>query len=265
MKAAAGTTCTYGDGTAEAGQTYVYTARGMDESGKYVTSYDANGVTVTMTSTEVLDKTSPVLGSATAGAEGVTFTWTANGGVYKYAVFRKEAGGKYAKLVETTGSGTEGVKAAAGSTCTYVDKTAEAGKTYVYTARGMDENGKYVTSYDVNGVTVTVTAAEVLDKTSPVLGSATAGTNGITVTWTANSGVFKYTVFRKEAGGKWTKVAETTGSGNEGVKAAAGSTGSYVDGSAVSGKTYLYTVRGMDESGKFVTSYDTNGMSVMAE
>ena len=108
-----------------------------------------------MTLSAALDKSSPVVTEVTSGAYGVIITWTANSGVFKYTIFRKEVGGKYTKLVETTGSGTEGVKAVAGSTCSYVDGTATAGTTYVYTVRGMDASGKYVTSYDTNGVSAT--------------------------------------------------------------------------------------------------------------
>ena len=122
--------------------------------------------------------------------------------------------------------------------------------------RGLNKNGKYVTDFDATGLT-----AEILDTSSPVLRGATAGANGITVTWTANSGVPKYAVYRKVTGGRWTKVGETTGSGDESVKATAGSTCSYKDGTAEAGTTYIYTVRGMDESGKFVTSFDANGVS----
>jgi hypothetical protein len=265
VKADAGSTCSYLDGTAEAGTTYTYTVRGLDEDGKYVTNFNANGVAATMTNTEVLDASSPVLGNATAGANGITVTWTANSGVLKYAVFRKVAGGKWKKVAETTGSGNEGVKANAGSTCSYVDGTAVDGTTYTYTVRGLDEDGKYVTNFDANGVTATMTLPEVLDASSPVLGNAVAGADGITVTWTANSGVYKYAVFRKVAGGKWAKVGETTGSGDEGVKAAVGSTCSYADGTAVAGTTYIYTVRGLDESGKYATNFDANGVSVTAE
>ena len=218
-----------------------------------------------MTNTEVLDASSPVLGNATAGANGITVTWTANSGVPKYAVFRKVTGGKWKKIAETTGSGNEGVKANAGSTCSYVDGTAVDGTTYTYTVRGLDEDGKYVTNFNANGVTATMTIPEVLDASSPVLGNATAGANGITVTWTANSGVPKYAVFRKVAGGKWKKVAETTGSGDEAVKAAAGSTCSYADGSVAAGKTYIYTVRGLGEDGKYVTNFDANGVSATAK
>ena len=256
--ATAGSTCSYVDGTAETGHTYAYTIRGINEAGKYVTSFDAVGKSVTITA---VDTSAPVVLSATNGSNGVTVTWKANAGVTKYAVFRKTDSGKWTKIAETTGSGND--NAMAGSTCSYVDGTAAAGHTYDYTVRGINEAGKYITSFDATGKSVTVD--EILDASSPVLGGVSAGANGITVTWTANSGVFKYAVFRKVAGGKWTKIGETTGSGTEGVKATAGSICSYDAGTVEAGTTYTYTVRGLDESGKYVTSFDANGVSVKAE
>ena len=259
-KVTTGSTCRCFDSTAEAGKTYIYTVRGMDQRGKYVTDYDANGVSATITSQqeEQLDKSSPVLLGATASVNGITVTWKANRGVYEYAIFRKEAGGKWTKIIETN------VMETAGSICSCLDRTAEAGKTYVYTVRGMEKNGsKYVTSYDTNGVSTTMVSQqeEQLDKSSPVLLGAEASADCITIMWMANSGVFKYAVFRKVTGGKWMRVGETTGSGDEAIKATAGTTCSFIDETAEEGTTYLYTVRGLDESGKYVTSYDANGVS----
>ena len=55
----------------------------------------------------------------------------------------------------TTGTGNESVSAAAGSGCTYLDKTAQPGVRYIYTVRGIDESGKYVTSFNATGVSAT--------------------------------------------------------------------------------------------------------------
>ena len=257
--AEAGLTCSYDDATAEAGVTYYYSVRGMNAAGKFVTSYDTTGVSATIKKTETLDKSSPVLLGATAGENSITVSWKANSGVDKYAVFRKVSGGSWAKVAETTGT-ANGNTSAAGQTCSYVDGTAQAGVTYSYSVRGMNSAGKFVTSYDTTGVSATIRVAEPLDKSSPVMTGATAGTNGITVSWKANSGVDKYTVFRKTAGGKWAKYAESTGTAN-GTKAVAGATCNYIDASAEAGVTYYYTVRGMNAAGSFVTSYDTTGVS----
>ncbi len=257
VKAEVGSTCSYRDVTAQVDTSYTYTVRGMSEDGKYVTSFDANGVSAKINAP--LDKSSPKLQGASASTDDITVSWTANSGVFKYAIFRKVGSGKWTKVGETTGSGNESVKATAGSTCNYRDVTAQVETTYIYTVRGLDKNGKYITSFDANGVSAKI--SEPLDKSSPKLQGASASTEGITVSWTANSGVFKYAIFRKVGSGKWTKVGETTGSGNDSVKATAGSTCSYLDTTAKANITYIYAVRGIDEQGKYITSFDVNGIS----
>ena len=257
-KARAGFSCMWVDRAAEAGVTYGYTVRGMDAGDKYVTSYDTNGVSAKIQK-EAIDKTSPILTGATAVENGITVTWIANSGVYKYAIFRKTGNGKWAKVAETTGTAA-GNKANAGSSCSWVDMTAQAGVTYGYTVRGMDASDKYVTSYDVNGVSAMI-QKETLDKSSPILTGVTGDANGVTVTWIANSGVDKYTVFRKTAGGTWTKVGETTGTAS-GSKASAGSTCSWVDTAVSASTSYVYTVRGMNANGAYVTSYHSDGVSI---
>ena len=261
--AEAGQTCSYDDATAEAGVTYYYSVRGMNASGKFVTSYDTTGVSATIAKTETLDKSSPVLLGATAGDNSITVSWKANSGVDKYTIFRKVAGGSWTKVAETTGTANGNVPVA-GQTCSYVDGTAQAGVTYSYSVRGMNSAGKYVTSYNTTGVSATISVAEPLDKSSPVLVGATAGANGNTLSWIANSGVDKYTIFRKVAGGRWAKYAESTGTAN-GTKAVAGATCNYVDASVEAGVTYCYTVRGMNAAGSFVTSYDTTGVSAVVQ
>ena len=257
VMATAGSNCSYRDMTAKVETNYTYTVRGMSEDGKYVTSFDATGVSAKIN--EPLDQSSPKLQGASASDSDITVSWTANSGVFKYAVFRKIGSGKWTKVGETTGSGNESVKATAGSTCSYRDVTAQVETNYTYTVRGINKNGKYVTSFDATGVSAKIN--EPLDKSSPKLQGASASTEGITVSWTANSGVFKYAVFRKVGSGKWTKLGETTGSGNESVKATAGSTCSYLDTTAKANITYTYAVRGIDEQGKYITSFDANGVS----
>ena len=135
-------------------------------------------------------------------------------------------------------------------------------ETYEFSFRGVNASGKYITEFAATGVSATMTnQEEQLDASSPALQGATATANGIQVTWKANSGVLKYQVFRKVAGGKWIKLGITTGSGNESVKATEGSICSFVDGAAEAGVNYVYTVRGVDESGNYVTSFNSKGVS----
>ena len=237
----------YLDTTATAGHTYGYTVRGTNAAGAYITSYDTTGMSVKLEA--AIDKSSPVLLSVTAGTDGVAVAWKANTGVTNYAVFRKVDSGKWTRLAVVEGT-------------SYLDTTATAGHTYCYTVRGVNAAGSYVTSYDTTGMSVKL--EESIDKSSPVLLSATADGSGVTIAWKANSGVVQYAVFRKTIGGKWGKVRETTGTPS-GTQASAGETCNYLDETVQSGVTYIYTVRGIDAAGKYVTSYDASGIMVLAE
>ena len=62
-------------------------------------------------------------------------------GADKYRVLRKEGDGSFKALAKVTGT-------------SYVDKTAEKGKTYTYTVRCMTSDGSYIGSYDKKGVTI---------------------------------------------------------------------------------------------------------------
>lgn len=245
----------YEDTTAETNVTYIYTVRGVDVStGKYITEFDKTGLSATLVN-EVVDTSSPVLLSAESRNEGIFITWEANVGVPNYAVFRKVEGGKWTAIGETGGTN-------------YLDEAAEIGSTYTYTVRGKNAAGKYITSFDATGITVTreePEEPEELDASAPVLGEISYTGGAVTLTWTANGGVDKYAIFRKIGSGKWEKLGETTGTGNEAVKARAGATCGYADSTVESGKTYIYTVRGINAEGKYVTAFDATGKTITIE
>lgn len=75
------------------------------------------------------------------------------------------------------------------------------------------------------------------------------GAKGVLVTWNADSGVDHYRVYHKTADG-WSKVADN-------IKV-----GYYFDTSVVKGKSYTFTVRGLNSSDSFVTDFNRNGVSV---
>lgn len=75
------------------------------------------------------------------------------------------------------------------------------------------------------------------------------GAKGILVTWNADSGVDHYRVYHKTADG-WSKVADN-------IKV-----GYYFDTSVVKGKSYTFTVRGLDSSNSFVTDFNRDGGTV---
>ena len=75
------------------------------------------------------------------------------------------------------------------------------------------------------------------------------GAKGILVTWNADSGVDHYRVYHKTADG-WSKVADN-------IKV-----GYYFDTSVVKGKSYTFTVRGLNSSDSFVTDFNRDGGTV---
>ena len=131
-----------------------------------------------------------------------------------------------------------------------MDTTPQAGVKYVYTVRGMDQTGKYVTTYDTTGVSATILV--VIDKTSPKLLGTEVTADGIRILWKNNQGVTDYAVFRKACGGKWSKLGESLGS-------------EYLDTTPQAGVQYVYTVRGRNSSGAYVTTYDTQGVSAILD
>ncbi len=85
---------------------------------------------------------------------------------------------------------------------------------------------------------------------APVLTGASAGPNGITVTWNAVEGATKYRVYRKTGSGGWVSMGDVT-------------TLSYMDGAVLSGTTYTYTVKAFD--GSDWGDFDTEGISATAQ
>ena len=174
---------------------------------------------------------SPVITSLKLTTQGVAVSWDPVSEAEKYRVFRKEVGGSWKKLADTTA-------------VTLTDQKATSGKTYAYTVRCISADGEqYTSDYDTNGKSVKYIAA-------PKVKSASNAYKGVLIKWTKSAGAAKYRVFRKESGGSWKKLADTTAV-------------TLTDQKAVSGKTYAYTVRCITKDGKQYTSaYDTNGKSV---
>ena len=221
-----GDVSSYTDTTAESGNTYSYTVRGVSAAGDY-SKYDKTGVSVTYYAP-------PVLNSASSVSSGITVSWEKVNGITGYRVYRKtEEDSSWSKLADV------------GDVSSYTDKTVEAGQTYSYTVRCLSADGKStVSAHNPDGVTATFIAA-------PVLKSASNAATGVKFTWVKSDGATKYRVYRKEGSGSWKKLADV------------GDVNTYTDTTAVSGTTYSYTVRCLSEDGKnTVSGYDTTGKSV---
>ncbi|MBQ6483152.1 MAG: hypothetical protein IJI45_18770, partial [Anaerolineaceae bacterium] len=219
------TALSYTDDTAEAGTTYSYTVRCITEDGAgYASAYDTTGLTITYIAAPVLSNVQSING-------GVKVTWKRSAGAVNYRVYRKTKIGGWTKIGETTA-------------INYTDNTAEAGKTYSYTVRCINEDGSaYTSAYDTVGKTITYIALPVVLDTRSV-------NEGVKVIWKKSAGAENYRVYRKTGSGGWTKITETTAL-------------NYTDTTVAGGTTYAYTVRCITEDGSGYTSgYDTVGKTV---
>ena len=220
------------DKTVKAGETYIYTVRGIASDGKSLsTGYDKNGVTAT-----ALPATVKLTGAKASGSS-IVVTWKQAEGAVKYRVYRQAAGESSWTTLTSSATGTS-----------YTDKKAKAGVTYTYTVRALNAANGLSAGYDKNGVKAIIAPATV------TLGTAKAGANGITVTWKQAEGAVKYRVYRQAAGeSSWTTLTSSaTGT-------------SYTDKKAKAGVKYIYTVRGVASDGKTLSAgYDKTGVSATA-
>ena len=160
-------------------------------------------------------------------AAGTQITWSKSNGAYKYRVFLKN-GGSWKKLADT-------------SACTFTHKSLKNNTSYTYTVRCLNKAGAYISAFDAAGRTNVFHSV-------PKLTSAVAAYGGMKVSWNAVAGVNEYLVYVKTASG-WKQIAVVT-------------TNSYLDKSAVSGKTYTYTVKCSKNGGKAAISWhNTKGVS----
>ena len=209
--------------------TYTYTVRALNAANGLSAGYDKNGVKA------IIAPATVTLGTAKAGASGITVTWAKADGAVKYNVYRRTADTKWTSAPLATVSGTS-----------YVDKTAKAGVKYIYTVRGVASDGKTLsTGYDKTGVTATALPATVKLTGAKVSGSS------IVVTWSKAEGAVKYRVYRKSAGTDWTTLTSSaTGT-------------SFTDRTVKAGVKYTYTVRALNSVNRLSGGYDKNGVSAV--
>ncbi|MDO4649993.1 MAG: fibronectin type III domain-containing protein [Eubacteriales bacterium] len=174
----------------------------------------------------------PVL-SVSNDMKGVKVSWKAVSGAKRYRIFYKEAGSE------------DWIKAGDSTTTSYVKTGLQSGKTYCFTVRCVSEDGiEYISEYNVSGKNIRYIAA-------PVIKSLKLTTTGIQIAWNSVPGAEKYRVFYKMSGASsWTKAADTKDSG-------------FKINELNSGKTYVFTVRCVNESGTaFTSAHDAAGKTM---
>lgn len=207
----------YTDTSAQSGVSTTYTVKALN--GKNVSNY-YSGLTVKYLA-------QPVLTGASNKDGAVTVKWQKVSDAEFCRVYRKTAGTAWQKLADVDAKKTS-----------YTDKNVENGVKYTYTVKAF--SGKYTSAFDKSGVKTVY-----LD--TPKIKACTAETNGIKISWNKNEKASGYYLYRKAPGGSWSRIAEIKG----------GSTVSYTDKKAASGKTYYYTLKAIKST--YTSYYDTVG------
>lgn len=213
----------YLDESAQSDKTYTYAVRAYfgektgtereEETGSLWTGYQESAALYYLAA--------PVVTNIYNIANGLVLRWSKVTGATNYTVYRK-----------TADSDWEALKTVASSVLTYTDTDVEQGTKYLYTVRAVNgsifgefydytgDTSKYVTLYGIPSVT---------------LANQTEGqTSGVLVKWTPDAAATGYRVFRKATTDSYWAIAGDVEDGEA---------GSWLDSGAVSGKTYVYTVR----------------------
>ena len=199
----------YVDKNAQPGDPNTYTVRVVDSDGKVLGQY-GEGKSISFTA-------DPVEIGLANKSNGVTVSWEAVENAAKYRVFRKKADDTSWEKLGTTTS------------LKYSDKKAVFSETYLYSVRALTANGNFINRYG-NGTEIKHLIG------APKL-TLTNSENGIDVTWKPMTNAAKYKVYVKNARGTWTRLA-TISSGT-----------TYTDTATEQGKSYTYSVLGLDADG----------------
>ena len=169
----------------------------------------------------------PVLKKAEAVEDGIRVTWDAVNSAPGYRFYVKVKNG-WKLLAEPV-------------TNEYVDTTAASGVTNTYTVKVYDtEKQEPLSFYDRSGISATYIA-------TPHITSATPAQGGMKLSWGAVDGAAKYRLFYKVENG-WKGIGDTAST-------------SLVHANPIPGQEYLYTVRVLNASGKYVSSFDRAGFA----
>lgn len=117
--------------------------------------------------------------------------------------------------------------------------TNTGGKTYYFTARPVDNNGKFLADYRTYSCYYCNTPGSL---------KAEQTNRGIKITWDKCYGVTKYRVYWKTSDGGWARQGDTYDN-------------YFVDTRPKNDWTNVYTVRGLDSDGDWCTGFKTNGCS----
>ena len=205
-------------------RTETYTIRCIDKNGKTVSGFNSKGWSKKYT------PVAPTISKLENTSGGIKLSWNKIAGVYGYRLYYKTSSGGWKRFKDTTAT-------------SFTDSGVSPNRTETYTIRCIDKNGKTVSGFYSKGWS---------KKYAPVAPKITKLTNtskGVSVTWGKVAGVYGYRLYRKYAGGSWTKVKDTTST-------------SFTDSGAKKGKKVTYTLRCIDKNGKTISGYNATGWSI---
>ena len=217
------TSTSFTDSAVSANQTKTYTIRCIDSSGKTISGFNSKGWSKKYTP---VAPTISKLGNTTSG---IKLSWNKITGVYGYRVYQKTSNG-WKRIKDTTST-------------SFTDSAVSANQTKTYTIRCIDKKGKTISGFNSKGWSKKYTAA------TPKITKLKNTSKGVSVTWNKVAGVYGYRLYRKYAGGSWTRVKDTTST-------------SFTDSGAKKGKKVTYTVRCIDKKGNTVSNYNKTGWSI---
>ena len=217
------TATSFTDSAVSANQTKTYTIRCIDKNGKTISGFNSKGWSKKYT------PVAPTISKLENTTSGVKLSWNKITGVYGYRVYQKTSNG-WKRIKDTTST-------------SFTDSAVSANQTKTYTIRCIDKNGKTVSGFNSKGWSKKYTA------TTPKITKLTNTSKGVSVTWNKVTGVYGYRLYRKYAGGSWTRVKDTTST-------------SFTDSGAKKGKKVTYTVRCIDKKGNTISDYNKTGWSI---
>ncbi len=171
----------------------------------------------------------PVLKSVSNVKAGIKVSFKkVAGATGKYRVYRKTSGTSWKKIADVTGS-------------SYTDTAVKVGTKYTYTVKLI--TSKETSPYDTKGLSV-------VRLSTPEISKVTNVNDGMKISWNKSSGASSYVAYVKH-GDDWEEIG-TTSSTSITFKG-------FENRPLVPGKTYKFTLKSVDSSGKYKSGCITAG------
>lgn len=201
---------------------YYYTVARINEYGQIIGNYDKVGTSIT------LHLDTPKINSAKPYGNHLVLNWDKVDGAYSYKImYKREEWPTYKYLATTTEN-------------TYEDTGLYYNQGYRYTVVCIDEYDRDISSYDSDGFYFCLNLDTPVLKTSSVVGC------NLKFSWQEIEGTYQYQVFYKRS--TWDSYKHLCYTENC----------FYEDSGLVTGVTYQYAVRAVDQFNNFISDYDRN-------